>query len=136
MFVTLLYGELDLTNHTLTYVRAGHEYPLLWSASGAAMPVPQGQAHPLGLFPEPVLEARTLRLSPGSSLLFFSDGVTEAMDGEAELFGHARLEAAARSRAELGAQALCDHLAQTVERYRAGAAQMDDITLLAVRIAA
>ena len=134
MFVTLFYGELNLGTRELHYARAGHDLPLAWDARGDAAPLPEGRSQPLGLFDHPVLDAQSVRLAAGTTLLLYTDGVTEAMDANHELFGRERLFAAAKERLHVRAQALCNALVETVTDYQPAGAQMDDITLLALRV--
>jgi phosphoserine phosphatase RsbU/P len=133
MFVTLLFGVLELTSGSFSYVRAGHHQPLIWDAAGNLQQIAIGRAHPLGLFPQPVLEVRTVTLPPGGTLLIYTDGLTEALDAEGELFGFERLCATATATADSSAQALCDRLLAAVVAHHGTAAQSDDITLLALR---
>jgi sigma-B regulation protein RsbU (phosphoserine phosphatase) len=133
MFVTALYGTLRRDTRDFSFVRAGHELPLLLDADGTLRRPELGRGHPLGLFPSPMLDAQTVRLSPGGTLLLFTDGVTEAMDADNRLFGLDRIVGAMRAARQVNAQQLCDQLVQTVADYRGAVAQADDITLLAVR---
>ena len=133
MFVTVLYGILHRATRELAFVRAGHELPLVLDACGdIQQPVP-GRGHPLGLFPNPMLDAQTMILPAGGTLLLYSDGVTEAMDAAGELFGVERVAETMRGSAGDSAQVLCDRLVQALVAYAGGAPQADDITLLAVR---
>lgn len=134
MFVTLFYGDLHLSTRELHYVRAGHELPLMWDEGGDALPAPEGRSQPLGLFADSVLDAQTLVLPAGANLLLYTDGATEAMDASQELFGRARLFAAARSDLSLSPQDLCERLIRTVTDFQPPGAQMDDITFLALRV--
>jgi serine phosphatase RsbU (regulator of sigma subunit) len=133
MFVTILYGVLQRETREFAFVRAGHELPLLLDARGAARAIERGRGHPLGLFPNPVLDAQTVHLPLGGTLLLYTDGVTEAMDPSCELFGQERIAAVARDHCAAGAQELCDQLVQAVAAYHGAAPQADDITLVAVR---
>jgi len=133
MFVTVLYGVLCRETREFSFVRAGHEQPLLLDADGALLTPEMGRGHPLGLFPNPMLDAQTVRVPPGGTLLLYTDGVPEAIDARDELFGSERIAAAVRGAPEVSAQELCDRLVQAVTDYRGSAAQADDITLLAVR---
>jgi sigma-B regulation protein RsbU (phosphoserine phosphatase) len=133
IFVTVLYGRLHLPTRTLTFVRAGHEPPLLCDASGAALPVTFGRSQPLGLFPHPILDTRVLTLPPGATLLLYTDGVTDAADQQGELFGLERLEATLRSSLAAPAQTICDRLMEALTTYPGTASQADDITMVAVR---
>jgi phosphoserine phosphatase RsbU/P len=135
MFVTLLYGVLRRDSHEFLYVRAGHELPLGWDASGAPMAITYGRALPLGLFPDPVLDVQPLALPLGGTLLLYTDGAVEAMDAQSELLGRDQLYAIARADPAASAQELCDHLVQAILDYQGAAPQSDDITLVAVTCA-
>jgi phosphoserine phosphatase RsbU/P len=131
-FVTVLYGVLRGSSRTFSYARAGHEMPLVWDAAGALVPLRQALGHPLGLLPSPAIDTQELALAPGTSLLLFTDGATEAADPAGAFFGRERLEAAALG-GPAGAQALCDALIRTLTAHRSTAPQHDDITLLALQ---
>jgi len=133
MFVTLLYGVLWRESREFRYVRAGHEFPLAWDASGTRMAVSRGRGLPLGLFPTPVLDVQSLTLPPGGTLLLYTDGAVEAMDAQGVLFGHDRLYQVARADTEGTAQDLCDRVVQAISSYQGAASPADDVTLVAVR---
>lgn len=133
MFVTVLYGVLRQDTGEFSFVRAGHEQPLLLDADGTQLTPQIGRGHPLGLFPNPMLDAQTIRMPPGGTLLLYTDGVAEAMDAREELFGTERIVAAVRAAGEASAQELCDRLVHSVTDYHGSAAHADDITLLAIR---
>jgi serine phosphatase RsbU (regulator of sigma subunit) len=133
MFVTVLYGVLCRETREFAFVRAGHELPLLLDAAGVLLTLEMGRGHPLGLFPNPMLDMQSVQLPPGGTLLLYTDGLNEAMDADSQLFGSERIVAAVRGAREASAQQLCDQLVQAVTAYRGLAAQADDITLVAVR---
>jgi phosphoserine phosphatase RsbU/P len=134
MFVTLLYGILDPAAGLFTYARAGHELPLLLGQDGVLVSAPLGRSTPLGLFQAPVLDEQALPLTAGSSMLLYTDGVTDVIDGQGERFGSDRLLLAADEVARLEAsQAMCDTLWARLEEYQGGTVQADDVTLVVVR---
>jgi sigma-B regulation protein RsbU (phosphoserine phosphatase) len=133
MFVTVLYGVLRQDTREFSFVRARHQQPQLLDSDGAHQTPEMGRGQPLGLFPNPMLDAQTIRLPPGGTLLLYTDGVAEAMDARDELFGAERIVAGVRAAGEASAQELCDQLVQLVTEYHGSAAHADDITLLAVR---
>jgi sigma-B regulation protein RsbU (phosphoserine phosphatase) len=133
MFVTILYGVLHRDTRAFEFVRAGHELPLVLDAAGQTLTPERGRGHPLGLFPNPALDAQTVTLPPGGTLLLYTDGVTEAMDASSELFGPERIAAAVRDNPAATAQELCEQLIRAVTDYHGATSQADDITLLAVR---
>lgn len=135
LFVTVLYGVLDLVTGRLDYARAGHEVPLLIEPGSPPRRLPHTRGQPLAVFDELDLDVGTLLLPPGATLLFFSDGVTDARAPHGEMFNVARLVEAFAAEAEAadGAQPLCDHLLERVVAFQGRAPQHDDITLLAVQ---
>ncbi len=134
MFVTVLYGELDVTNREFVYARAGHDLPLIWSQTKVLKVVPPGRGQPLGLFRQPVLDVQTLQLEPGDTMLLYSDGVTEAVNSQNEYFDEAGLQTAVFATPFVSAQALCDNLVETLESFHGPVSQADDITLLTLKL--
>ena len=132
MFVTLLYGVLNCATHEFTYARAGHEPPILCRADGEWLDPDSdlecGQL--LGLFNNPLLCERTLTLAPGSTLLLYTDGVTETTNSQSELFGGERLLAAVCAHRNSPAQAVCKRIWELVTAHRGDAPQRDDITMV------
>jgi sigma-B regulation protein RsbU (phosphoserine phosphatase) len=79
-FATAVFIVLNRETGELTYVNAGHNLPIVFGSGCAAALETTGM--PLGLFPEAAYEARTALLSPGGSLLVFTDGLTDSISGE------------------------------------------------------
>src|SRR5262245_18333132 len=88
-FVTMVYALLDPKNGSIVFASAGHLPPLLVDASGANF-LETGARLPLGLR-ETSFSERTIEMTPGSRLVFYSDGVTEAMNSSREQYGETRL---------------------------------------------
>lgn len=135
MFVTILYGVLDLAAQRFTYVRAGHEPIVLCDKLGQVvyLPLPRGQI--LGLFDDLTLEEQTVAVSPGNTLLLYTDGVVEARDPHNNMFGEETLLAAvcATQSSQQSAQAICDQMLKEVSAFSSGLAPSDDITLVCVK---
>jgi sigma-B regulation protein RsbU (phosphoserine phosphatase) len=128
-FVTMVYGVLDAQTREITIASAGHLRPLLINHRGLGgcsfFEVDTGL--PLGLgasfYPE-----HTLKLTPGTQLLFYTDGITESMNGHNEEFGPARLlEYFAQPEARV--EALIDE----VRRFGLGSDLTDDATAVLIR---
>jgi serine phosphatase RsbU (regulator of sigma subunit) len=138
VFVTMAFGVLDPVERTLEYVRAGHN-PVVWrraAANETRMLASSGIG--LGLA-SPALFARTLatekiRLAPGDALIFYSDGLTEAMTESLEQFGEERLIAAAARADGLHAAATRDSILGEVRRFLGGAPSQDDLTIAVLRV--
>ena len=135
-FVTVLYGLLDLSTREFKYARAGHEPPLLLNPDGAVERLPHGTGMSLGLWDTITLDERTVVLSPGTTLLLYTDGMTDCRSPEGEAFGLERIKTTLSGLVGLSAQQVCDHLLETLRSYQNGAKQDDDVTLTAIHAAA
>ncbi|NBC16973.1 MAG: SpoIIE family protein phosphatase [Bacteroidetes bacterium] len=130
-FVSMVYGHLDTSTHHFRYTNAGHNRPLLRRRDGT---IDELRSHGLvlGGMSSSTYAQDTVSLALGDTLLLYSDGLTEAMNMKREQFGEERLYALLREAAPSSAQRLLDHLLRAVLHFSKGAAQQDDITLLAV----
>ncbi len=132
VFVTVLYGVLQRTTRDFVYARAGHELPLLIDASGAVMTLPRGQGVPLAIMPDLDLDEQTVTMTPGSTLVLYTDGVTDTTNGEGTCFGPEQLREVLKSSHAAPAQQICDTVLQAVRLHQGAAPQADDVTLVAV----
>jgi|SRR5271157_2294571 len=132
LFVTVIFGILDLASREFHYARAGHEVPLLVNAAGEVSPLAHATGQAIGVLEDPLLDENRLVIPTGGILLLFTDGVTDSVNSQGETFGHERLAAALASLTGLGGQAICAWLFETLQQYQSGAAQFDDITLVAL----
>ena len=132
-FVTLCCARLDTQRRELSYVNAGHPEPIARTKSGQPfMLAPTGPLLTLALFDLPCEQA-TLEFGPGDSLLFFTDGVTEA-SGPAGMFGQQRLVSMMIRGDRTGSELLDDILAE-VAAFTGSSNHQDDITLLTLDLA-
>lgn len=129
-FLTSFYGILG-SDGTLTYCNAGHNAPLLVSASGVRRLETGGVV--LGLFDHASFDQETLTLQPGDLIVLFSDGVTEAMNADDEEFSDDRLIACAKAHRGETPQQVLEALLADVHAFCAGQPQSDDITAVLVR---
>ena len=132
MFVTVFYGVLHLPTGRFSYVNAGHNPPVR-VRSGQAEYFPSGQNMALAVLEEQDYEESEVQLAVGESLVLYTDGVTEATNNAGALFGEPALLDALHARtAELSTAQVPEHLVQAVRSFEAGAAQADDITVVAL----
>jgi serine phosphatase RsbU (regulator of sigma subunit) len=129
-FSTGFYGALSPSGE-FTYCNAGGEPPILVTRRGLSRLDKGGLI--LGAFSEATYEQETLQLEPGDVLAAFSDGVTEAFNEDGDLFGDDRLTSCLVESRELAPAALIEQLFGTIDRFRGGADQNDDISALVVR---
>ena len=129
-FLTTFYGILA-ADGAFTYCNAGHNPPLLVSASGIRRLDVGGLV--LGLFEQAAFEEETVKLEKGDVIIAFSDGVTEAMNADSEEFSDDRLLACANAHRGEPPQQIMSALLGDVQAFCAGATQSDDVTVVMVR---
>jgi sigma-B regulation protein RsbU (phosphoserine phosphatase) len=129
-FLTAFYGILG-PDGAFTYTNAGHNAPVLASASGLRRLETGGLV--LGLFEHATFDEETVLLSPGDFIVAFSDGVTEAFDVEGQEYTDERLLASIERHRGKTPQALLDALLADVKTFTGEATQNDDLTLVMVR---
>jgi len=135
MFVTLQCLVFDFAKGTVTCASAGHH--------GAALILPghtprlafDSTGCVLGLLPAGDVSTETLPLQPGETLVLFTDGVSEALDPNDDLFGEERLLEYLRDSPDRDARDTAVGVLDAVRRHAAGAKQSDDITIVSVRYA-
>lgn len=131
MFVTVLYGVLDLAKRSFVYVRAGHELPLIYRG-GEALHLSQNESCPLGIIPDPPLDEQIIEWAEGQVLILYTDGVTDARAPSGARFGLPRLRQALQMQVHTSGEAICDGIIQAVHAHQADADQYDDVTLVVV----
>jgi phosphoserine phosphatase RsbU/P len=131
-FATLFYAILDTQNHQIHFSNAGHENPYLCSSHTGNKRLKTGGI-PLGMLPEFGFEEESVPLEEDSTLVIYSDGVTEAMNAEEEQFGDDRIAAVLDEHKHAPASEIIDHLVAAVKKHAAGHPQSDDITVVVMR---
>jgi phosphoserine phosphatase RsbU/P len=134
-FVTALYGLMDSETGDFTYARAGHEPPLLLKPDGTVERVAHSAGMSLGLWDAITLDERSVKLAPGSTLLLFTDGLTDCRDPKGVAFGLEHIKSTLSQLVGLSGQQVCDRLFDTLVNYQNGAKQDDDVTLVAIHAA-
>jgi serine phosphatase RsbU (regulator of sigma subunit) len=132
MFVTAIYGIYDPADHSFTYARGGHEVPVIFDQDGEICEAPHEQGGALCFFPDPPLDVQTVGIPPGSTLLMYTDGGTDAMNLDEEFFGLESLKKTISSHLGAPVQALCDEVIGILVSYQPEG-QYDDATLVAIR---
>src|SRR5215217_806348 len=132
MFVTCFYGVLDPSSGHFSYANAGHNLPCCCHVEGASTDL-KARGMPLGLMPGMSYEEHETILTVGESVLFYTDGLTEAHNSQGEMFGTPRLRSLLsdrfESRRDLSAALVKELRRFTGEDWE----QEDDITLLTLQ---
>jgi len=137
-FVTMTYAVVDTAARRMRYARAGHN-PLIHleartGRTHVLAPAGLGLGLDSGARFDKILEERELPLEPGDFFLFFTDGLSEAMNPTAELFGEGRLRRILEDAGGLGSDELKERILEEVRGFVAGAAQHDDMTLVVLKV--
>ncbi len=133
MFVTLFYSLLDLKQRRLSYVNAGHNPPLLLRGNAGGIALLGARGIALGVLDEIDLEEVQLDLNGNDTVVFYTDGVTEAINGSQEQFGQERLVKLVEQNRHLSAQALVDKIKDEVSAFSTGQPQFDDFTVVVLK---
>lgn len=131
MFVTVFYGVLNPANGEFRYVNAGHNPPYHITAAGQVTALARTGGMALGVIEDIVFPERKLALAPGERLLFYTDGVTEAINEASEEFTTHRLEETLAV-APSNPCELITAVVTAVQRFAGAAPPADDLTLLAL----
>jgi serine phosphatase RsbU (regulator of sigma subunit) len=133
MFVTAVYGELDLEAGTFTYVNAGHNPPF-WVKTDGSLEKLTRTAIALGVMEQPVIEERTLTFGLGDTLLLYTDGLTEAFSPDGDLFGEVRLLDVMASLRAGTAQEVIRSIEDCLNEFIDPLPLGDDLTMMAIRM--
>lgn len=138
-FVTVFLGAFEPGTHYLTYGNAGHNPPLLLRKQargrhGLCWLSPTGAA--IGLVEGAQFTEERVRLEPGDVLLLYTDGVTETLNQQEEIFGQERLAAFVRREASASVRDLVQGLRQELAEFALGQSLADDTTIMACRVVA
>ena len=145
-FITMTYAVIDRRKNVMTYCRAGHT-PLLYLPgpgsshpnSGVQVLTPDGMVVGLRIpgaaekFAHHLEEDR-LQLSVGDVIVFFTDGITEAMNRGEDLFGEARLGRIVEEHGHLESSELRERILREIEAFVGSADQHDDMTMILLKV--
>jgi phosphoserine phosphatase RsbU/P len=127
----MFFGIIDREGR-LEFINAGHPSPLLVRAGEVAEAFTEG-GFPVGLIPDASYFSACVTLRPGDTLALYSDGVTEAIDPDEQMFGVSRLRELLLGQHDSPLEGLQRTILDAVRAFSRGANQADDITLLLAR---
>ena len=137
-FATFFYAQLNPEKDQITSINAGHNYPLVIRHAGGCDELEKGGVM-LGMFPNDVLsqiaeyEQETTQLRSGDVVLFYTDGVTETVNTDGELYEEERLEAIATRVKGESVDQICQAIYDDVIEFQGEAEQFDDLTLMVLK---
>ena len=133
-FMTLFYLEVDLSQHVLRWVRAGHEPALLIDPASGSIEELKGEGMALGIDANCTYRENTHELLQKAQILFMAtDGIFETQNPSGERFGLERLAGLLRKWYFLSSNEIADHILAGLAEFRDTAKQEDDVTLVLVK---
>ena len=135
MFVTVFYSVYDPATRVLTFSNGGHNPPLVVHADGSSEELELTGGIALGAVPQFEYEQASVELEPGDTVIFFTDGVTEAINASDEEFGLEALQALFEDGEIRSAREAAEMILQAVRDFAGEAPQFDDLTCMALRVA-
>lgn len=133
MFVTIFYAVINAETRHLSYVRAGHDRPILYRAFDKSLHFLDPPGRFVGLWPELIVEEAEITLMPGDTLVCYSDGVSDAENANGEIFGLDRLLAVVGAKGHLSAEDVANQITVSVDKFRGDVPATDDITILVAK---
>jgi sigma-B regulation protein RsbU (phosphoserine phosphatase) len=133
--ITAFIAELDTSTHSLGWVNAGHNPPILLRNTGAVEHLEAGGI-PLGAFSLSPYKSGHTELRPGDALYIYTDGVIEALDESGAEYGEDRLAKLVAALTTANAATSLSRIFESVDRFAGAVPQYDDITCLVMRVTA
>jgi sigma-B regulation protein RsbU (phosphoserine phosphatase) len=133
MFVTLFLGVLDLDNLQLRFASAGHTPPSLLR-DGRVEVLEQDDGPALGLATDQDYPGNTVQLEPGDRLAIYTDGIDEAFNEQAEMFGFDRFNNCLAQAGEATIAEAGLDIFKAIDRHAGATPQSDDITLMLLQL--
>lgn len=133
MFVTLFVGILDLTSGLLRYCNAGHEDPIIVNRETRLLPI--NHIFPVGAVADTPYQMQTIVIEPQTTILLYTDGVTEAMTADKKMFGRQQILDEINRAIQTGQvapKALIERMTAAVQTFVGDTEQSDDLTMLAI----
>ena len=133
LFVTLFYGILDPATGRFDFANAGHNAPFLIGADGGVEPLPMTGGVAIGVMPGLAYDEKAMDLAGGDTLFLYTDGISEAMNEQGDMFEEARVASVLATGHEVPVNAVIDNVTVALSAFVGGASQSDDITCLVLR---
>jgi sigma-B regulation protein RsbU (phosphoserine phosphatase) len=133
MFVTLFYAVLAPEKKSLQYVNAGHNPPFVLKKSSGDVILLRASGIAMGVMDDVTLEEKEIILDSNDIVVFYTDGITEAINTKSEQFGEKRLIETINRYADLPPKDLITRVKDEVFTFAQGQPQFDDFTLVLLK---
>jgi serine phosphatase RsbU (regulator of sigma subunit) len=132
MFATVFIAAINKDTGVVSYIAAGHESPVVVTATGLRMLDSIG-GPAIGLFGSVPYVVATTQLQPGDSLVVYSDGLVDARNPANEGWGLARLQELLSRSGDQSPSVMMRGIISSVDRYMQGVDQFDDLTVMVLK---
>jgi sigma-B regulation protein RsbU (phosphoserine phosphatase) len=137
-FITAVIAFFESTENSLTVARAGHNWPLYYSSQTNTIEPLKTKGVCLGIDREmgfsSCLEEKSISVKSGDVLLLYSDGITEAMNPNHQLFDQSRLESALKESAHFPAKKIVERINLALNEFIKTEEPHDDATMVAIKV--
>lgn len=133
LFVSAFYATLDTQTGRLSYASGGHDYPLWLQARTGECQALKARGVVLGAFETSLFEEGVVDLAPGDALVLYTDGVTEAMNADGQLFDEPRLRSVVMAHPSASAEELLRAIVQAVKEFVGDTPASDDLTMVVIK---
>ena len=132
MYVTMFLGILDIDTGTMTFTNAGHPYPIIIHENGETGFLDKYPDVPIGVLEDHIFNEHTYTFPENTTLLFYTDGITEAENVFGQFYGQEKMIRSIRSDIEKTPTVLIESILKDICRHIDKGKQSDDLTLLAI----
>lgn len=126
-YATAFYARILVTDLTVTYSRAGHEFPLVYRAATGEVESLSGEGLPLGMFPNSYYQTHQVQLCDDDRLLLFTDGLPDAVSPMGQRLGHNRITEILKKNGNKQGKEILDEFIKEIHDFSAGYNPVDDI---------
>ncbi|MEJ2729632.1 MAG: SpoIIE family protein phosphatase [Deltaproteobacteria bacterium] len=134
LFMTMFYGEIDINEKMIRWVKAGHEPAILYTPQTDSHELLAGEGLPLGVMEDAVYKESEKKINAGQIILIGTDGIKEAVDTHGEMFGNERLLNVIRDYAYQPAREILDRVFESLNNFRHPLEPDDDETLVIIKV--
>jgi sigma-B regulation protein RsbU (phosphoserine phosphatase) len=131
-YVTMVFAVWNDEKQTLQIANAGAVQPLF--CRGGQVETVQAEGFPLGMFKDITYEEFTLSTRPGDAIVFFSDGIADAVNEHEEMFGTERLAALITEQSQNSAEGMVDVIYKELSAFQGGVERFDDETVIVLKV--
>jgi len=134
LFMTMFYGEIDIQEKWIRWVRAGHEPAILYTPATDTHELLAGEGLPLGVVDDAVYKESSKQIHSGQIILIGTDGIKETVNTNGEMFGNERLLDVIRDYADQPAREILNRVFKALHDFRHPLGSDDDETLVVIKV--